>query len=137
MKMLVNLWRKYKEVILYVFFGGCTTLVNIVSYFIFKHIGLSVAISSVLSWAASVLFAYITNKIYVFESRQRELKAIVKELLSFTAGRVLTGVLDLIIMIVFVDKLHFNEPVIKITSNIIVIVLNYIISKFGVFKEKK
>ena len=137
MEALKKLWCKYKEMILYMFFGAGTTFVNIVSYFIFKYLSLSVAASSVFSWAAAVCFAYVTNRIYVFESSEKGLYAVLKEFSSFTAGRIFTGLIDLAIMVVCVDMLHFNEPFMKIVSNVIVIILNYIISKLIVFKKNR
>lgn len=132
-----NLLVKYKEVILYIFFGGCTTLVNIVVYYICAHLlSLGTVPSTAVAWILSVAFAYITNKIYVFESRSRELRAIVREIVSFVSCRFLTGLMDLVIMYACVDILRFNDLIIKIISNILVIILNYIASKLLIFREK-
>ena len=135
MKKLSELLYKYKRIILYIIFGVGTTLVNIVTYFLFRKIGLSITVSSVLSWILAVLFAYVTNKLYVFESKNTGFSETVKECILFYLGRVATLVLDLIILLIFVKKLNFNELVIKILSNVIVIILNYVISKLFVFKS--
>lgn len=136
MKKLISEIKKRKEVILYLFFGGCTTLVNIVSYFVLRNtLNTNVTSATVISWIISVLFAYAVNKYFVFKSEKTGFCNICTELLSFFSGRLFTGLLDLVIMVVFVDLLSFNEPTIKIASNIIVIVLNYILSKLWIFKK--
>jgi len=136
MNNLVALFNKYKEMILYVFFGGCTTLVNIVCYYISAHyLLLNTSISTIVAWIISVAFAYITNKIWVFESKSTDSNTLIKEIVSFVSCRFATGVMDLVIMIVFVDVLLFNDLFIKIISNILVIVFNYIASKLYIFKN--
>lgn len=132
-----QLYNKYKEVILYIFFGGCTTLVNIVVYYLCAHpLNRSTTMSTIISWILSVTFAYVTNKIWVFESNVDNKHDLLKEMVSFYGCRLSTGILDLIIMIVFVDILMFNDLIIKILSNILVIVLNYVASKLYIFKKK-
>lgn len=136
MEKIKELFEKYREMILYLFFGGCTTLVNIVSYYICSQIGIGTAISTVIAWVLSVLFAYITNRTFVFASKAHGISAVLKETANFFLCRLATGLLDLAIMVIFVDLLHFNGMVIKILSNIIVIILNYVASKLLIFKEK-
>lgn len=136
MKKIKDLWNQYKELILYLFFGGCTTLVNIVVYFIFSRLHFGTGLSTIFAWFFSVLFAYITNRIFVFQSRAKGISAVLKEALSFFSCRLATGILDLAIMVAFVDYWHFNDLFIKVLSNIIVIILNYIASKLWIFKKK-
>ena len=132
-----QLLRKYKQPILYLFFGVCTTAVNIVTYYISAHIlSLSVILSTCLAWVISVIFAYLTNKWWVFESKSLRLKAVVQEFLSFTGCRLFTGACDLLIMFIFVDCLGVNDLFVKIASNVLVVVLNYIFSKMIIFKRK-
>ena len=132
-----QLYNKYKEVILYIFFGGCTTLVNIVVYYLCAHpLNMLTTMSTIISWILSVTFAYVTNKIWVFESNVDNKHDLLKEMVSFYGCRLSTGILDLIIMIVFVDILMINDLIIKILSNILVIVLNYVASKLYIFKKK-
>lgn len=137
MERIKALFNKYRELILYLFFGGCTTLVNIISYFICSRIGIRTSVSTIIAWVLSVLFAYITNRNYVFESKAFGFAPIIKEIAGFFLCRLATGLLDLAIMVVFVDYLHFNDMLIKMFSNIIVIVLNYIASKLMIFKSTK
>lgn len=132
-----RLFIRYKEVILYIFFGGCTTLVNIIGYYICaRPLSFATIPATVIAWILSVAFAYITNRIYVFESSSKGHTAIIREIVSFVSCRILTGLMDLAIMFVCVELLRFNDLVIKIISNILVIVLNYIASKLLIFKEK-
>ena len=132
-----QLLRKYKQPILYLFFGVCTTAVNIVTYYISAHIlSLSVILSTCLAWVISVIFAYLTNKWWVFESKSLRLKAVVQEFLSFTGCRLFTGACDLLIMFIFVDCLGVNDLFVKIASNVLVVILNYIFSKLIIFNKK-
>lgn len=129
--------KKYQQPILYLFFGICTTIVNIITYYLSAHIlSLSVILSTCLAWLVSVIFAYITNKWWVFESKSLRLKAVIQEFLSFTGCRLFTGACDLLIMLIFVDSLGMDDLFVKIASNVLVVVLNYIFSKMITFKRK-
>ena len=123
---------------MYLFFGVCTTLVNIISYYVFAHIlKCSVMLSTIVAWVLAVLFAYITNRKWVFESKAKNKKEIFSEIVSFFSCRLATGVVDWLGMYFFVEKLGFNDVVIKAIVNIVVIILNYIFSKLIVFTDKK
>lgn len=131
-----ELFIKYKAIILYLFFGGCTTLINIFTYYIFAYmLNLSTAISTFFAWLFAVVAAYITNKIWVFECKSWKREVLAKEITSFFACRIATGLLDMAIMLIFVDILLCNDLVIKIVSNIVVIILNYIASKLVIFRK--
>lgn len=132
-----NLLLKHKAVIPYMFFGVCTTVVNVLCYSLCEHAGLSVILSTAMAWFLAVLFAYITNRIWVFHSMATTSISILKELFSFFTCRLLTGFLDIAFMYIFVQRLTFNWTIVKITSNIIVIVLNYIFSKLIIFKKRR
>ena len=137
MQKIKNLIIKYKDIILYIMFGVLTTLVNIVVYYLCaKVLKCNTAISTIVAWFFAILFAYITNKKWVFNSSSWSKDVLTKELISFFSCRLLTGLLDLLIMMIFVDALHFNDLVIKVISNIIVIVLNYLASKLLIFNNK-
>ncbi len=129
-----ELFKKYKEPILYILFGIATTLVNFISYFLLSKLDFATAISTVLAWFISVIFAFLTNRKYVFNANKN---GFFKQLFGFFSMRIATGILDVLIMILFVDVWGFNDLVIKILSNVLVIILNYIFSKFLVFKNKK
>lgn len=132
-ELIINLYKKYKEIINYGIFGVLTTLVNIFSYYICaKVFGIQYLVSNVIAIILSILFAYITNRLFVFESKN---KNIIKELLLFFYYRLLSSVIDIAIMFIFVSVLHFNDMIIKIVSNIVVILLNYVFSKLFIFKK--
>ncbi len=132
------LYVKYKEVILYLVFGGLTTLVNIVSYAVFARIlNMDTVTGTSVAWLISVIFAYITNKIFVFESKTNTFALLVKECVSFFGCRLATGVMDVAIMYLSVDLLHFNDIVMKIVSNVFVVILNYIFSKLFIFRREE
>jgi putative flippase GtrA len=129
-------FQKYREIILYIFFGGCTTIVNVILYYICSRwLYLSVVGSTLLAWWISVLFAYITNRILVFRSHNKEARAILFEFAFFFVCRLLTGFLDILIMYLFVDRLGWQDLIMKLLSNFIVIITNYIASRLFIFKK--
>ncbi|HBE9551792.1 GtrA family protein [Clostridioides difficile] len=130
--------KKHKETILYLFFGAFTTLVNIVSYLFFTRVILfNFIVANALAWILAVLFAYVTNKFFVFESKRIEIRFLFKEFLSFVSFRLLSGVVEMLIMYIMIDLLFVNDVIVKIFTNIVVIVLNYFFSKMIIFKNKK
>ena len=133
---MIELLTKYKSLISYAFFGVCTTVINLVAYYLCSHIlSLTTVVSTVIAWIVAAIFAYVTNKLWVFECKSWEKQVLIKEIPSFFACRILTGVLDIAIMAIVVDVLHFNDMLMKIISNVFVIILNYIASKFLIFKR--
>ncbi|HEY5561712.1 MAG TPA: GtrA family protein [Clostridiaceae bacterium] len=127
---------KYKQQIMYLIFGGLTTIVNIIIYSVFTRVfSFGTIESNVIAWVASVLFAYITNKLFVFHSKSLNMLTIVKELTAFISCRLFSGIMDMSIMFIFVNLLDFNDIVIKIISNIFVIIVNYFLSKLVIFKN--
>lgn len=121
-----------KELFLYVVFGTLTTIVNIVVYFALEFIGVNYIISNIIAWFLSVLFAYVTNRIWVFESRSPD---ILKEMTLFFSGRIFSGVLDTALLYLFIDILTLGNTFSKIAVEIIITILNYLLSKLIVFKE--
>lgn len=125
---------KKQEVLLYLFFGGLTFIVSIASYAFFDvALAMNELVANVLSWILAVSFAYITNKIWVFDAPTHTMKELVKQMLSFFGGRVATLVIEELILLVFVTLLEFPSVPVKVVAQVIVIVLNYVISKFFVF----
>jgi Predicted membrane protein len=121
-----------KEIIAYLFFGACTTAINIIIYFLFaKVLHLGVEISTVLAWVFAVIFAYYTNSRWVFENTKKHTVAFGQ----FIAARLFSGALDFLMMWFFVSILGINDMVIKVISNVIVIIVNYVLSKFLIFKK--
>lgn len=131
--MKSDIMRMDRELVLYVVFGTFTFLVNVVTYFLFQSVmGINYLVSNVLAWFFSVLFAYITNRTWVFESKSPE---ILKEMSLFFGGRIFSGVVDTALMYLFIDVLVLGNTFSKIVVQIIVIVLNYVFSKLIVFKD--
>lgn len=136
MSELKILFGKYRTFISYAFFGICTTLVNILLYYISaRAIRLSTISATVIAWGGAVLFAYITNRKCVFHSRVTKKWDIIVELVTFFVCRITTGLLDVLIMFLFVDVLACNDVIMKIASNILVIIVNYIASKKVIFRR--
>ena len=131
----ISWFHKYKEAILYLFFGGCTTLINVLAFMLLRLFQIDTYISNTIAWLLAVLFAFITNKLYVFESKGKRKKEVVKECLSFFFFRILSLVFDMGIMYVMISLLHRNELLSKIVSNIFVIIINYVFSKVFIFKK--
>lgn len=137
MDKIKTLLKKYKSLILYAFFGVCTTAVNVGTYYVsFNVTELSNVISTIIAWILAVLFAYFTNKIWVFDSKSFDKNVLIKEIPAFFGCRLATGVLDVVIMFLAVDIAHSYGTVWKIISNILVIIINYIASKLIIFKKK-
>ena len=144
METIKRLWQRYRELLSYLFFGGLTTLVNIAVYGLLARLGLTTAVANACALAASILFAYVTNRLWVFESRTHGADAL-REFVRFILCRLGTGVVDELIMVAGVDGLGpvlFAEVPslwglsVKVFANIVVIVLNYVFSKLIIFRKK-
>lgn len=125
-------FNKGYEVLSYLFFGGCTTLINILTFWVLRLLKIGVYASNVGAWVVSVLFAFITNKLFVFESKGNALK----EGVSFFIFRLISLVFDMGIMYLLVDVLNTNDLLSKVLANIFVIIINYVFSKIFIFKNK-
>jgi len=141
---LADIYEAHKEGMRYLVFGVLTTIVNIVVaaityYFMFTKLSeeLRVNLSTIIAIIAAWLFAYITNKIYVFDSKTNNIKELLKEIVSFVSCRAVTGIVEIVLMNLFVTIMQFNYMLMKIIVNIIVIVLNFVFSKLFIFKKEK
>lgn len=136
LRRFYGLYAKYKEVLLYILFGGVSTVVSIGSFVLCETaLGMNELIANVISWILAVSTAYATNRTWVFGSKARG-KAFWKEVVSFFSGRVLTLVMEEVILLVFVTWLGLPGVWIKVAAQIAVLVGNYFISKLIVFKKK-
>ena len=124
-----------KELISYLFFGVCTTIVNYAAFFLLK-LCMDYRAANAIAWLVSVLFAYVTNKIWVFESRGWHLGALLREFCTFTGGRVISGLFDMGFLIFAVEILLLKEGIAKLIGSVVVVILNYIFSKLLVFRKK-
>ena len=129
---------KYKEVLLYLIFGGLTTVVSLVTFWLAGHpLGLNTLIANVVSWICAVTFAYFTNAKWVFEARPASRAEALRQFVSFYVGRLATLGVEELLLFVFVTLLHCNDMLIKLIAQVVVVVLNYVISKLLIFRKKK
>lgn len=126
-------YKKHKSVLLYLLFGGLTTVVSIGTYALFLPV-VSPLIANIFSWVAAVTFAYVTNRTWVFASNEKGL-AIIQEAFAFYGGRVFTLGLEEVVLYVFITLLFFPPLTVKVFAQVIVLILNYVISKLFVFKK--
>ena len=139
-KEMIELYKKYKEIINYLIFGVLTTVVSLATYYICVFTFLNpenpveLQIANIISWIFAVLFAYVTNRKYVFESKEKNK---VKEATKFVGSRVFTLILDMGVMWLGVTILGFSDKIMKMVSQVLIIIGNYIISKLFVFKKEQ
>lgn len=138
-----TLWIKYKEVIMYLIFGVATTVVNWVTYSILmRGTGIPLAVSNAIAWLVSVIFAYVTNKLWVFESKSWKINEVWKEIGLFFSARILSGVFEMVavpgLYYLGVKQTVFGVEGFgaKILVSVVVVILNYVFSKLIVFKNK-
>jgi len=140
MNKIIELYKKHKEIINYVIVGGLTTVASMAIFygstwtFLDGHDPFQLQVANVLSWVGAVLFSYIANRLFVFESKNPN---IFKELIAFVSSRLITLLLDMGTMFLLSSVLHINYNFAKIVAMVLVTVGNYVISKVFVFKKGK
>ena len=133
--LLKSIFSANRQIILYLFFGVCTTAINTICYWLlYDVLTLSNIVSTIIAWLAAVVFAFVTNKRFVFESKRTNTTERINEVISYFGCRLLTGILDVAIMAITVDMLQWNGLLWKLFSNIIVTIINYVASKYLIFK---
>lgn len=136
--MLEHLWKKFvnRETIAYFIFGVLTTLVDWISYWLMRRGDVDYRLATAGAWAAAVLFAFVTNKLFVFESRSLQPKKVWEEFVPFVLCRVTTGIFTMLAMMILVDLMKISHDFIcKIGISVISLVLNYLFSKWFIFKK--
>ena len=137
LKTLKELILKNAEAVKYIFFGALTTAVNFVAYYLLYNIAdFSAAASNGISWIFAVLFAFVTNKLYVFSSTSWNTSVFLPELGKFVGCRIFSGVAETVILYITVDCLSYNGNLWKIITAVLVVILNYFASKLFVFHKK-
>lgn len=132
-----SFYKKNKEILLYLFFGGLAFIVSIATYAFFNVIcGLNELVANVISWIITVTFAFLTNRIWVFDSPVDTVKDFFSQLVNFFGGRIVTLVIEEAILLIFITWLEMNSMLIKVIAQVVVIVLNYVISKLWIFRKK-
>lgn len=128
---------KYWDIVSYLFFGVCTTVVNYMIYLpCYNLLGISATVSNMIAWVVAVAFAYLTNKPFVFKSNDWSAKTVIPELARFLGCRIGSGVAETLILLVAVDLMGWNGNIWKLVTQVMVVILNYIGSKLLVFKKK-
>ena len=139
MSKIINLYKKYKEIINYIIVGGLTTVVSLGTYYACVYIfldpknGVELQLANIISWIAAVTFAYFSNRKFVFESKNDK---VLKEATKFYLSRLSTLLIDMLFMLIFVTLFKINDKLAKLLVQFIILVLNYIFSKLFVFKNK-
>ncbi|MBD5119260.1 MAG: GtrA family protein [Clostridiales bacterium] len=134
---ILVLLRKHRELISYLFWGVMTTVVNYTAYTLLTEVmHIYYLTGTVIAWAVSVLFAYFVNKLFVFRSRDWAWRVALRELWQMVAARLFSLGLEMVIMWFFVDTLQCNHLVVKLAANVVVVIVNYVLSKFIIFKPK-
>ncbi len=138
-----DLFVRYREIIMYLIVGGATTVINWGSYYLFTDfLSFELNIANISSWLISVIFAFFTNKLYVFQSKHLDVKTVTKELSAFIGSRIFTGiiawVLFPILLYLGIDRFIIETPgmLAKIITSVVEIVLNWVLSKYFVFRKK-
>ena len=135
-KNCLNLYKKYEEIINYIVVGGVTTIISILSYYLFRIIlssntHLNVPISTVFSWIVAVTFAYFANRIFVFKSNNSRKTEAVK----FVTSRIMSLLIEMLVMFILTSVVKINDKVAKVLVQFIIVILNYLFSKIFVFKK--
>lgn len=130
-----NLYMKYKEVINYLIFGFLSFVVSMLTYYL-ARLCFDYVVSNLVSWIMAVIFAYVTNKRFVFESKVNSKQKLIKEFFVFVMSRIFTLILETILMYVMIDWIHMNDMLVKVIAQIVVILTNYILSKLIIFKKQ-
>lgn len=125
-----------KETFLYLIFGMLTTLVDFFIYLILTHFSVNYMVANVIAWVLAVAFAYITNKIFVFNSKSVKKQVLFDEITGFVGARLFSLVFSLIFIYTAVTLVGTNEVIAKILSSVFVVIINYVFSKFFIFKGK-
>lgn len=136
LRIFEGFYKKHKSVLLYLFFGGLTTVISVVSFVLLEK-AMDVLLANVFSWVAAVSFAYVTNRVWVFSSTAVGAKAIFREMLVFFSGRLATLGFEELVLLLLIHLAHWDSTLVKILAQIGVLVLNFIISKWLVFAKKK
>jgi len=132
---LDGIYIKYRQAIFYLFFGGVSTLVNIFTFWLCNYVfGVNYQVSNIISWVLAVLCAYITNKLWVFESRGKSKRQNMGEAALFYFVRIVSLGIEMGIMYIMIDQMGLNVMLSKIVANVISIIANFFFSKLIIFK---
>ena len=136
--MIRKLYKKYEELIWYLIVGGCTVVVSLASYYLLRNtFRMYYQTANILSWIFAVVFAYVTNKKFVFRSKCAGVKKTLLEAGSFFSARLASLAAEVLSMYFFVRICGMDDRIVKLMNQVLVMILNYILSKFWVFHKKR
>jgi putative flippase GtrA len=136
-KPIRNFYEKHEKILLYLFYGFLTTVVSFAAQYLCNLFGANTQIATAVSWICAVTFAFFVNKFYVFDSEKKDGKTMFREAWKFYAARLISGIFEIVFLTVTVDFLGLNVYIFKLIAQIIIVISNYIFSKFVVFKKKE
>lgn len=138
LRLLEPFYRKHREVLLYLLFGGLTTVVSVLVYGLFTEVvRLHVLVANVISWVAAVTFAYLTNRAWVFGQKPAGAKATLVQMAAFYGGRLATLGVEELILLTFITWLGLPGMAVKLAAQVVIVILNYVVSKLFVFRKNK
>ena len=137
MEVIGKIYKKYKEAIDYLFWGGVAFVLSMVLFYVFANImNIYEQFANILSWIICVVFTYLTNRFFVFQSKVKGIGKILLEFKDFVMARLLTLVMENVILFLMIDLLTINNMIAKLVGQFVVIVSNYILSKLWIFRKK-
>ena len=140
MKKIFDFYKLHREIINYLLVGGFTTVISIGTFALFINVlGLSTVASNIISWVIVIIIAYILNRYFVFLKHAKDFKGIIREIISFIVARIATLLLETLVVWLGIDVMGFNSEIgvviVKTIGQILVVLSNYILSKFLIFKN--
>lgn len=138
MDLIIKIYRKHKEAIDYLFWGGMAFFLSMILFYLFANVmNIYEQVANILTWVICVIFTYLTNRTFVFASKVKGFKNIFNEFKNFVTARLLTLVMENAILFVMIDLLAINNMISKLVGQFVVIVSNYFLSKLWIFKNKE
>ena len=137
MRKIIDLIKKYSDIVTYLLFGVLTTAVNYIVFVLCCDLfQMSATVGNIIAWVVAVLFAFVTNKPFVFKSYDWSLKVTLPEFVKFVVGRLGSGIFETLFLFVTVDYMGWNAKIFKLIVSVVVVIVNYVLSKFFAFKNK-
>ena len=134
-KKIWSLYKKYEEIINYIITGGFGTVVNICTFTLFRMLNFDITISNVFAWVITIIFVYIASKFFVFKTANKTKRESTKEFIMFILARLATLGIEILLLNLTIEAMHMNELISKTIAQVVVIILNYILSKLLVFTK--
>lgn len=135
---VISYIKKHRDIVSYIAFGILTTVINWGVFFFSRELlKISATASNIIAWVISVLFAFLTNKPFVFNSKNWSREVVIPEFIKFVTCRIGSGVFETVFLFITVDCINLNGTVLKLIASGVAMVLNYILGKYIAFKDSK